>query len=466
MLKIVGLGLKVGDISLNGDREVKSADKVFVKTAKTATYDYFIENKISAESFDYIYDQAEDFSDLDNQIFERLLKENKKNNVVFCVNGSGADDATVAYILSNQPNVEVVQSCGFSTGLSFAADTSYSQYGAYDVLDAKAFFPDKRHTVLIKEIDSKLLASEIKLVLQKVYGDDKEVKLSSGGQIKSICLSDLDKQGRYAYDTICVIPSEDFLTAKRYDFVDLICIMEGLLGENGCPWDRAQTHESIRINLIEEAYELIDAIDKQDIENMQEETGDVLLQAVFHAMLGKKGAEYDIYDTLTALCYKLVSRHTHIFGENKATNPEEALKFWNAAKNVEKHYESLSDKMEKLPKNLPALLYAYKIQKIAVKCGFDWDTIEGTYDKLFEEIAELKNAEGDDIIMEAGDVLFSAINPMRWLKVEPELALKSACEKFINRFKYMESKIIENGLDISDESLREKYWAESKKIYK
>lgn len=465
MLKIVGLGLNDGDISLTGDSAIKTAEKVFVKTAKTATYKYFTKNNLTVTSFDDIYDQAEDFSDLDRQICQILIKESQNANVVFCVNGGGADDSTVATIVE-QTKAEIISCGGFSGGLSFSPDTSYSLYGAYDVLNSTAFFPDKRHTVIIKEIDSKLLAGELKLVLQRVYGDDKTVKLVSDNKGKSICLSDLDKQSHYGYDTACVISAEDFLSAKRFDFSDLISIMEGLLGENGCPWDRAQTHESIRINLIEEAYELIDAIDKFDIENMQEETGDVLLQAVFHAMLGKKGAEYDIYDTLTALCHKLVSRHTHIFGENKATNPEEALKFWNAAKNVEKNYESLADKMEKVPKNLPALLYAYKIQKIAVKCGFDWDNIDGAYDKLFEEISELQSATGDEVLKEAGDVLFSAINPMRFLKVEPELALKSACEKFINRFKFMESQILENGLDISDEAIREKYWAESKKIYK
>ncbi len=470
MITVIGLGLSAGDLTVNAAEKIRLADKVYVKTAKTPTYNFFADNGIAAESFDDAYDEAEDFDSLNQKIIEKLLAEGKDEQVVFCVNGNGGDDGTVQ-LLMRKTDIKVIPAAGFADyGAAVLADTSYSCYAAYDVVGGKPFIPDKRHTVIIREIDNRYLASDLKIILMGTYGDEKEVILSDAvdmtGKMTRITLSDLDRQNAYGYATTLIIPSENFLSAKRHDFYDLIDIMENLLGENGCPWDRAQTHESIRSNLIEEAYELVDAIDKGDLGGMIEESGDVLLQAVFHCMLGKVEGEYDYTDALSNLCQKLITRHTHIFGENHAENAEQALDYWTAAKSVEKEYASYTDKMEKLPKNLPALLYAYKMQKIAVKCGFDWHDVDGTYDKLNEEIKEFKEADGEQAVMEAGDLLFSAINPMRWRHIDPEIALKAACEKFLNRFRYMEENITSNGEDISDEATRDKYWAEAKKLYK
>ncbi|MEG1791839.1 MAG: nucleoside triphosphate pyrophosphohydrolase [Clostridia bacterium] len=465
MITIIGLGIQEGDITLNAQDAIEKADAVYVKTKQTSTYNYFVKNNIETHNFDWIYDTAEDFSDLNQKIIAKLLSVSADKNVVFCVNGNGADDATIVE-LSKIQNVQIISGVGhLDNGLKYYPDTSVMQYSAYDVISSLAFFPDKRHTVIIKEIDNRLLAGDLKLILQNIYGDDKKLMITNLENSCKISINDIDKQKFYDYSTACVIPSESFLEAKRHDFCDLIELMENLMGDNGCPWDRAQTHESIRINLIEEAYELVNAIDKNDIDNMIEETGDVLLQAVFHAMLGKRGAEYNQTDVLSGLCSKLIGRHTHIFGENKASNSEEALKSWDNAKNVEKEFLTISDKLDSLPENLPSLLLAYKTQKIVAKVGFDWEDIDGTYEKLFEEIDELKRASGDDIVKEAGDVLFSTINVLRWLKVEPELALRGACEKFVNRFKYMEGKIIENGELFSDAAVREHYWEESKKLF-
>ncbi len=471
MITVIGLGLLKDDLTARAEKALKKSKNIFVKTAKTPTFDYFEKNQIPARSFDDVYDVAEDFAELDNKIIETLLSENEKGDVTFCVNGGGFDDGTVQKLKMKTDDIEIIAGVSYAGHFSSVCpDTSVMSYSAYDVVSDVSFMPDKRHTVVIREIDNRLLAGDLKIKLSDVYGDEKSVYLintvKKTDNLTYIPLAEIDHGKNFSYTTTLVIPPDELLTAKRFDTHDIIEIMAKLIGEDGCPWDRAQTHESIRINLVEESYELIDAIDKGDLDGMIEETGDVLLQAVFHAMIGNADGEYDFNDVLTNLAEKLIHRHTHIFGQNKAKSAEEALKCWNEAKAVEKEYTSLSDKMEKIPKNLPALLYAYKIQKVAVKCGFDWADIDGTFDKLNEEIAEFKEAEGDDAVMEAGDLLFSAINPMRWRHIEPETALKTACDKFIKRFKYMESEIIKDGKDVNDVNTLDEYWNKAKKIYK
>lgn len=466
MITVVGLGIKESDITLSGVEAIRDAEIVVVKTALTPTYNYFLKNGIKTVLLDDFYDNAEDFASLDQKIADYIIKTSENKNLVYAVNGSGVDDGSVV-LLKSLADIKIIPGVSYASGaLTNSPFTSYLAYSAYDIMSMSVFMPQKRVPLTVKEIDNPFLASELKLKLCAVYGENQPAIIINNGKTKNILLFELDREKNYDYSTMLIIPSVELMTAERYDFADLLEIMAVLLGENGCPWDKSQTHESIRINAIEEAYELVEAIDKRDVDNMCEETGDLLLQSVFHSLLGEAEGEYDMTDTLTVLCKKLIGRHTHIFGANKAANPDEALKSWEAAKGVEKHHITLTEKMESIPKSLPALLYAYKMQKVAVKCGFDWRDIDGTYDKLDEEIKELKEAEGDDIVKEAGDVLFSVINPLRWLKVEPELALKGACEKFLNRFRYMEGEIIKSGEDISKEEIREKYWALAKKIYK
>ena len=167
------------------------------------------------------------------------------------------------------------------------------------------------------------------------------------------------------------VPGNDSLFKTRYSDGDLVHVMKRLTAEDGCPWDRAQTHESIRINAVEEAYELCEAIDNRDTENIREETGDLLLQAIFHADMAERGGEFTRLDVVDALVRKLVTRHTHIFGADKATDPADALRHWEAAKAVEKHASSLEEQLARIPGSFPALLYAQKVIKKLVKAGME-----------------------------------------------------------------------------------------------
>lgn len=227
---------------------------------------------------------------------------------------------------------------------------------------------------------------------------------------------------------------------ERYDFNDLLALMEQLRGEGGCPWDREQTHQSIRRNFIEEVYEACEAIDNEDNTHLCEELGDVLLQVVFHAHIAQSDGAFDMTDVTDGICRKLVLRHPHIFGEVSVSGSAEVLDNWEEIKRREKQQETYTQAMDEVAKSLPALIYAEKMQKRARKAGFDWDDVSGALDKVREETDELASAikgEGN-AEEELGDLLFAAVNVARFLEVDQEEALRKAARKFHRRFARVE----------------------------
>ena len=234
---------------------------------------------------------------------------------------------------------------------------------------------------------------------------------------------------------------------KKYTVEDLLEILKVLRGENGCPWDRAQTHESIKKSMIEETYEAIDALDSGDDHAFSNELGDVLLQVAFHATLADERGAFNFDDIVREICTKLITRHTHVFGKDKAASAEEALGNWEKNKKKEKGLKSNTELLDDVPHSLPALMRAQNVKKKAASCGFDWEDISGVMDKIKEEAQELCDAAAEKseekIAEEYGDLLFSAVNLGRFLKVDSEVALANATNKFIRRFAKME-KFAEN----------------------
>ena len=230
---------------------------------------------------------------------------------------------------------------------------------------------------------------------------------------------------------------------KKYSIDDLRDIMVQLRGENGCPWDKVQTHQSIKKSMIEECYEAIDALDSGDDHAFANELGDVLLQD----------------DVVNEICTKLITRHTHVFGKDNAVSAEEALGQWEKNKKKEKNLDSYTAMLEDVPHYLPALMRSEKIQKKAGSVGFDWEETEPIYDKISEEMTEVKeavkNGKSDEIEEEYGDLLFAVVNLGRHLKVTPEIALTKASDKFVNRFKEMEEKAVSDGKDMAELSAKE-----------
>lgn len=243
----------------------------------------------------------------------------------------------------------------------------------------------------------------------------------------------------------------DFEQKEQYDFDDLLRIMEILRAPDGCMWDREQDHQSIRRNFIEETYEVCEAIDEQDADHLKEELGDVLLQVVFHTQMEKEKGVFDIGDVADGVCKKLIFRHPHIFGTVKVGSSEEILENWDALKRVEKHQETDTSALDSVARSLPGLIRAEKLQKKAAKVGFDWENVQGAFDKVSEEADELRRAmDGDgDAGEELGDLLFAVVNVARHLKVDPERALEKTCNKFISRFASMERQARDAGKTLS-----------------
>ncbi len=247
--------------------------------------------------------------------------------------------------------------------------------------------------------------------------------------------------------------SISFEKKDRYSMEDLVTIVSLLRAPDGCPWDREQTHRSIRSNFLEETYEVIDAIDRQDTENLREELGDVLLQVVMHAQMEQEEDRFSFDDVAHDVCYKLVERHPHVFGNVVAQNGEQALDSWEAVKRQTKQQTTYTQTLESVPKAFPALTRAAKVQKRAAKAGFDWDEVSGALEKIGEEAKELMWADEHHVAEELGDLLFSVVNVSRFIGVDSELALQAATDKFISRFAGVEQLANQRGIDMKTASL-------------
>lgn len=264
--------------------------------------------------------------------------------------------------------------------------------------------------------------------------------------------------------------SNKFEIKDRYDIGDLLEIIKVLRAPGGCPWDAEQTHTSIKKNFIEETYEVVEAINKNNSDMLREELGDVLLQIVMHTEMEREQGGFCFEDVVDEVVKKLVARHPHVFGDVVAENSSQALESWNEAKSRLKGEKNKTQSMQSVPRELPALMRAQKVQHKASKAGFDWQSADGAFDKLYEEINELKIAmnQGDSSLVEDefGDVLFSCVNIARFINVDSEEALTKSTDKFIYRFSSVEQMAKEKGIDMKSSSLQvlDELWDNAKKI--
>ena len=259
----------------------------------------------------------------------------------------------------------------------------------------------------------------------------------------------------------------DFQYKDSYGVQDLVEIVRILRAPGGCPWDAEQTHESIRRNFLEEAYEAVEAIDEGSPEHLREELGDVLLQVALHARMEDEAGRFDMDGVADGICKKLIYRHPHVFGDVAVSGTGEVLQNWEALKRTEKGQATHTDSLDAVARSLPALWRAEKVQKKAAKAGFDWPDASGAMDKLSEELAELKQAVAEDSNMaeELGDLLFSCVNVARFVKCDPEEVLQQATEKFISRFRLVEQAAARSEKSMEDMDLEEldKLWENAKR---
>lgn len=261
---------------------------------------------------------------------------------------------------------------------------------------------------------------------------------------------------------------DNFKFKETYGIDDLIELIRILREPGGCPWDREQTHKSIRKDFIEETYEVIEAINKEDRELLKEELGDVLMQVVFHTRIETEEGGFDFNDVCDGICKKLIVRHPHVFASDKAETCADVLLKWDDIKKKTKNQKTQTSVMESIPRELPALMRAQKVQKKAADVGFDWNDISGAFDKIKEETQEVKDAiesgDGDAVLDETGDLIFSCVNVARFAGVNSEEALTHTTDKFIKRFKIVESLASERGIKMENASLEvlDGLWDEAK----
>lgn len=454
MITVVGMGNKSEDLTQLGAQTIKNAQVVVVKSALTHMKKTVESIRDDALYCDFIYETAEDFDDLNGKIVEYLHSFGNKR-VAFCVVGDGTDDSAVQLM----EDVKVVHGVSLHSGVvgnNLASGTVV--YTAEDILSATRIFPQP---TVIKCIDDKFVASEVQLKLQTVFDNDTKVVFGQGKNAKVITLDELCKQ-RYNYQSCAYVLPKDLQMRNAFFFYDCVDVMDVLRSPDGCPWDREQTHKSIIKNVIEEAYELADALEKEDIPHIIEELGDLLMQVIFHLAIAQEDMEFEPNDVYTALCRKLIDRHPHVFGDVIANNSTQSLDVWEQQKKKEHKIHTLAENVLDVPRGMSALMRTQKVQSRASKGGYEFENITQIVEKIHEELNEFLNATEVDKPMEGGDLLFAVVNLLRLSGVDSETAIMLSTEKFVRRV--VECERILNGQSLKDLTMQQfdQVWSEAK----
>lgn len=480
MIKIVGLGPGAPEaLTIGTIMALEKCNNIFFRTEKHPTVDYLKDRVQNFKTYDHFYETGASFDEVYHNIANSLIEEYKSNGeLIYAVPGHPlVAEKSVINLMElckkNSIEYKLLPAVSFIDAMMDSLEIDPIEgLKVIDAFDMKNQILDKRIGTIITQVYNPLIASEVKLKLQEYYNDETEiVYVRAAGivgeeSIRRIPLYELDMQEDIDYLTSIYIPKD--LNNKK-DFYDLTKIIEILRGENGCPWDREQTHKSISSAIVEEAYEAKEAIDNDDIDGIIEELGDVLLQVVFHGNLGEEEGYFGTSDIIESICNKMINRHPHVFGNTKCKSSDEVLESWDSIKKQEKKLETITEELQAVAKSLPATLRAHKVQKKAARVGFDFDTVELASEKVSEELKEVlevyKTDNKESIVEEVGDLLFAVINVARLLGVTGEEALNNTTEKFINRFNYIEEEAIKNKINLENMTLEEMdmLWEKAKK---
>ena len=452
-------------LTLGALSALENAEKLVLRTNRCDAAAYLLEKGISFETLDHLHEASEDFEELCALSVKKLLMLAEKSPVCYAVFDASADETVKE--LGAHAALSLVPGMPLSAPFLAAAPQNKVEIQTASSLEVTG----TQNPLLILECNSRILMGECKLQLLNWLDPDQPVLFFPPSQeahrsYVQLPLSDLDRQESYDHTCAVLIPSENLIARKRFDFYDLVRVMEILRGENGCPWDKEQNHQTLRKYLIEEAYETAAAIDEEDWDHVADELGDVLLQVVFHAHVGRQYGTLELSDITTYICRKMIDRHRHIFGTDQCETAEDVLKNWEKIKKEERGFKTQADVLNGVSKGLPPLMRAGKVQKKARDVGFDWNDPRDALKKVHEEadeVLEELNA-GRDPAMELGDLFFACVNVARLSGVEAETALQQATEKFVSRFTAMEKAILQDGKQFEGLTLSEMdvYWEGSK----
>jgi tetrapyrrole methylase family protein/MazG family protein len=485
-IKIILLGLGPGDPNLltrQAWQILETTPEIYLRTRQHPTVTGFPAS-LQIYSFDDLYDQYPSFDDVYTHIIEQILELGKRpQGVVYAVPGHPyVAEATCPEIARRAPlegiPIQVVE------GLSFIEPT-FTALGIdplphLAILDAlelatahvPPFPPDA--PALIAQIHSRDVANQVKLTLMEIYPDDHPVRLVHGAGTPQVLVEDLplhaiDQTLSIGLLTSLYLPPLE----KGTSFEAFQEIIAHLRAPNGCPWDREQTHQTLRTNLLEETYEALEALDADDPAQIREEFGDLLLQITLHAQIANEYGEFNLNQVIKSIYDKIIRRHPHVFGDWKVSGVDNVLLNWEklkAAERSEEHNENHGPEkglLDGVALALPALSQAEEIQRRAARVGFDWPDTRGVVEKINEECHELLNAE--DLASrsdELGDLLFAVVNLARHYEIDAESALRETNTRFRKRFAHIEQAARSQGKMINDLSLdeMESFWQEAKKL--
>lgn len=479
-ITVVGLGPgRVDDMTVAAYRALfEEKGEKFFRTMKHPVAEAAEAAGIALTSFDEFYEESDSLEEVEKKIYQFLLKEaQKQENLFYFVLGHPIFGENVVKMLTSSGLRDKIR-IEFLGGISQidAAMTVIAQdfSEGCQIIEASQFdsrMIDFQQGILITNIDDEGLLSDLGVALTESYGDEQEVwvidhPMDPSEKVRRLPLMNL-YQAQCSHLTSVYLPKVE--DQARYGYRDLIAIIERLRSPGGCPWDREQTHESLRANLLEETYEVIEAINCQDDANLEEELGDLLLQIVFHGLIAEEDGYFTLLDVTTGICEKMIRRHPHVFAGESIQTTDGVLKRWEEIKAEEKSQQGQSQRMKELPEALPMLVRSRKVQKKAAEIGFDWPDAQGPMHKLQEELNEFQEAiqlnQTDEMEMEFGDLLFAIVNVSRFYKIHPELALKQATDKFIRRFSWMENEAEKRGLEMESLGLEalDALWDECKR---
>ncbi|MCA1032830.1 nucleoside triphosphate pyrophosphohydrolase [Bacillus timonensis] len=481
-ITIIGLGAgDIGQMPLGIYRKLTNTTFLYVRTKEHPVLKALEEEGVDYLSFDDVYEKHDQFEDVYQEIVTVLLEEATEKDIIYAVPGHPmVAERTVQLLIEEgkkgEYNISVEGGQSFIDPLFSALEIDPIE--GFQFLDGLIIKQDdiqlNQHLIICQVYDQ-FIASNVKLTLMEILPDDYHVYIvtavgSKEESIKKVPLFELDRDMELSNLTSVYVPPVQDDTLLYHTFSQLRSVIATLRGPNGCPWDQKQTHQTLKKFLLEEAYELLEAIDNEDDDHIIEELGDVLLQVMLHAQIGEDEGLFSIKDVISNLTEKLVRRHPHVFGTEVAQSEEEVVDIWKNAKKQEKTNETNS-LLDSIPKNLPGLLKAYQIQKKAAEVGFDWDDVDPMWKKVKEEIEEfqleiVKGIEGNSkAIEEFGDLLFAIVNVARYYKIDPEIAIAMTNNKFYRRFSYIEQEIIKRKQEFTSLTLEQldQIWEEAKK---
>ncbi|KDE50790.1 nucleoside triphosphate pyrophosphohydrolase [Geobacillus sp. CAMR5420] len=482
MNTIYVFGLGAGDVKqlpIGVYRKLKRAHPLFLRTKEHPVVKWLTEEGIAFTSFDEVYEKHEQFADVYADIVDRLTEQAKRGDVFYAVPGHPlVAERTVQLLFEAERRgvCRIVIEGGQSFLDALFTAVRIDPIEGFQLLDATTFrgeeWSPSLHAVFCQVYDS-FVASNVKLSLMEQLPDDYPIYIVTAAgtkdeQVKRVPLYELDRETGLDNLTSVYVPPVKDEPLLYHRFETLRRVIATLRGPNGCSWDRKQTHASLKRYLLEEAYELLEAIDEGDDDHMVEELGDVLLQVMLHAQIGADRGLFSIDDVIRTLTAKMIRRHPHVFGDVTAETAEQVVANWEKIKEKEKGGGLSESILADIPKSLPGTMRAYELQKRAAKVGFDWDDAAPIWQKVEEEMAEFRaetsGGRRDRLVGEFGDLLFALINLARYYGIQPEEALQMANDKFARRFAYIEEQVRKSGRSITSFSLAEldRFWEEAK----